>query len=407
MLLRTLLAALAALLLVTDRRGGANRLHRANHGDGQGHERRRAAGCRRHRDSDRHRVPARRGHRGNGLFVLSNLPGRAVPARSHARRLPRVPADRHRAAGECQPRNQHHAVARRDHRDGRRAGGDTARRNAQPRHRPGDRQRAHRGAAAQRPQPGGSDHARRRGGAAAGPRRDQPQHAGRPRDCRGRRPELRRRLHARRRHAQQSLRQPEPAAALPRRPAGVPARDQLHHREQRRALERVGERGHQVGHQRLPRRPVRVRPQPPLQRDQSLQRREPGHRRAPGRRPEPPPVRRHVRRPSADRPAVLLRGVSGDTAPRDAGRPVRLRADGGDAGRRLHAVRVGRLQHRRERHAPRAVRRQPRRPVAPEPRGDEDRRTAAHDQRPLRPFQLQPEPPAGRSSNTSARSICS
>ena len=66
-------------------------------------------------------------------------------------------------------------------RDRGRAGGDAARRNAQPRHRPGDRERAHRGAAAQRPQPGGSDHARRRGGAAAGARRHQPQHAGRPR----------------------------------------------------------------------------------------------------------------------------------------------------------------------------------------------------------------------------------
>ena len=88
--------------------------------------------------------------------------------------------------------------------------------------------------------------------------------------------------------------------------------------------------------------------------DQSLQRRRtrPTGERA-GRRPEPPPVRRHVRRPAADRPAVLLRGVSGDAAPRDAGRPVRLRADSRDAGRRLHAVRVGRLQHRRERHAPR------------------------------------------------------
>ncbi len=49
----------------------------------------------------------------------------------------------------------------------------------------------------------------------------------------------------------------------------------------------------------LPRRPVRVRPQSPLQRDQPVQRDQSGDRRAAGRRPEPQPVRRHARRPVA------------------------------------------------------------------------------------------------------------
>ena len=85
--------------------------------------------------------------------------------------------------------------------------------------------------------------------AAAGAQRHEPQHAGRHGDRRRRRPGVRRRLPARRRHAQQPVRQPEPAAAVPGRAAGVPARDELDHRQQRHALGRVGERGDQVGHE--------------------------------------------------------------------------------------------------------------------------------------------------------------
>ena len=44
------------------------------------------------------------------------------------------------------------------------------------------------------------------------------------------------------------------------------------HGQHRHALGRVGERGHQVGHQPVSRRPVRVRPQPSLQRHQPVQR---------------------------------------------------------------------------------------------------------------------------------------
>ena len=85
---------------------------------------------------------------------------------------------------------------------------------------------------------------------------------------------------------------------------------------------------------------------------------------APGRRPEPPPVRRHVRRPAADRPAVLLRRLSGDTAARDAGRPVRLRADRGRCWPATsRSTRRPRCNTAGDRHAARALRRQPHRPV--------------------------------------------
>ena len=95
-----------------------------------------------------------------------------------------------------------------------------------------------------------------------------PQHAGRPRHLGGRRPVVRRRLHARRRDAQQPVPQPEPAAAVPRRAAGIPVESSGARRPERHQLRRLGERRHQVGHEPLPRRPVRVLPQPPLQRDQ-------------------------------------------------------------------------------------------------------------------------------------------
>ena len=77
------------------------------------------------------------------------------------------------------PRSTSRCSLGRGHRDGGGAGGDAARRNAQSRHRPGDRERAHRGAAAERPQPGRPHHAGGRRRAAAGARRHEPQHAGR------------------------------------------------------------------------------------------------------------------------------------------------------------------------------------------------------------------------------------
>ena len=60
--------------------------------------------------------------------------------------------------------------------------------------------------------------------------------------ARRRRVGVRRGLSARRRHAQQPVRQPQPAVPVSRRAAGVPGRDQHDDGEQRHALERLGQR---------------------------------------------------------------------------------------------------------------------------------------------------------------------
>ena len=95
-----------------------------------------------------------------------------------------------------------------------------------------DRQRADRGVAARGPQSHGADRA---GGRRGGHGRSlQPQHDDQPRDCHRRRPGVRRRVPARRGDAQQRLRRIQHAAAVPRRAAGVPGRDQLAERAERR-----------------------------------------------------------------------------------------------------------------------------------------------------------------------------
>ena len=66
---------------------------------------------------------------------------------------------------------------------------------------------------------------------------------------RGRRSVVRRGLHPRRRDAQQPVRQPEPAAAVPGRAAGVQGGNQRADRPERHALGRGGQRRDQVGHQ--------------------------------------------------------------------------------------------------------------------------------------------------------------
>ena len=74
----------------------------------------------------------------------------------------------------------------------------------------------------------------------------------------------------RRRHAQQPAEQREPADAVPGRAAGVQRRDERVVRAERRPLGRVGQRRHQVGHQRAPRQRLRVLPRSPVQRDRSV-----------------------------------------------------------------------------------------------------------------------------------------
>ena len=213
------------------------------------------------------------GHRRERQFHLVQPAHRSVPPGGDAVRVPDVRADRHRAAGQRQPRDQRRRCRsassprrcrskrrRRWSKRAARASGRSSRTSAS---------RSCRSTAAT---PTDLIVLARRGRAAAGARRHQPQHAGRPGIRRRRRPGVRRGLPARRRDAQQPVRQPEPAAAVPGRAAGVPGRDELDDRQQRHALGRVGERGDQVGHQPVPRRPVRVLAQPPVQRHQPVQR---------------------------------------------------------------------------------------------------------------------------------------
>ena len=60
-------------------------------------------------------------------------------------------------------------------------------------------------------------------------------------------------VHPRRRDAQRLRRTPAAAAAVPGRAAGIPRGDQRPVGAERHALGRVGQRGHQVGHQPVPR----------------------------------------------------------------------------------------------------------------------------------------------------------
>ena len=83
---------------------------------------------------------------------------------------------------------------------------------------------------------------------------------------------------------------------------------------------------------------VRVHPRLPLQRAQLL--------RAGARQPEPQPVRRHARRADRQEQAVLLRRLPGTHREEQSADDDQLRADRGDAGRRLHRDRVAGLQRR-------------------------------------------------------------
>ena len=110
-----------------------------------------------------------------GSYALLNLPIGPYRLEADAVRLPHLRADRHRAAGEQQPGHPDHAAAWRRRGNGVRRSGRAARRDPQPRHRRGRRQRAGRGAAARGPQRdirSSSSPARRPTPATA----DQPQH---------------------------------------------------------------------------------------------------------------------------------------------------------------------------------------------------------------------------------------
>ncbi len=311
---------------------GAGRRHGADHRNRQGPQRRRAAGCHRGHHPDADRVQARSRHRCERSVFVPEHSDRPVPARGDAAGLPHDRADRHRPAGEQQSRDSRDPADRRgrgdDHRDRQHPDG----RDAQSGRRSGARQQEDPRSADQRPQPRRSAGDAARLGPAAAEQCEQPQHAGRRVVLAGRRAGVRRGVHARRRDSQQPVRQPQPAASVSRRAPGVPGGNQLAHRAERDAFGRRGERGHQVGHQPVPRRRLRVLPAPRHERHRSVRRQ--GRQRQPERRwVEAQSVRRDPRWPDQSGSSVLLRRLPGNQYARESHRQQRIRADGGDARR--------------------------------------------------------------------------
>ncbi len=246
-----------------------------------------------------------------------------------------------------EPRDQRHARGRRDQR-----AGDGHRqllhgRNPQHRRWPGDRQPAHHGNAAQRAAGHRADLPvrPRHGGARRRPQHQQElpdgHHLGR------RRAGQRHHLHHGRRDAQRPVQQPEPADAVPRRAAGVQGRDQRAAGTLRPSRGLRGQPGHQVGHERDSRRRLRVPAQLPLHRAELL--------RAGARQPQSQPVRRHAGRADHQEQAVRVRRLPGAHREEQPGDDHQLRADAGDAERRLHRHYVAGVQRRPPDHPDRPV----------------------------------------------------
>ena len=137
---------------------------------------------------------------------------------------------------------------------------------------------------------------------------------------------------------------------------------------ERHALGRVGERGDEVGHQHASRQRVRVPARQAIQRHRSVCPIGPdGKRRDDG-------LQRNQFGGTLGGPMLRDRlfffgAIPGHGRPSDAGGEHRVRADGGDAGRRLHGVRVAGLQRGPAGRAARAVRQQPDRSGAVQPGG--------------------------------------
>ena len=89
------------------------------------------------------------------------------------------------------------------------------------------------------------------------------------------------------------------------------------------------------------------------------------------RQPGPQPVRRHDGRADREEQTVRVRRLPGPHREQQPADDDQLRADGRDAGRRLHGVRLAGVQRRRPAHPGRRVRQQPHRPVQAELGGAE------------------------------------
>ena len=168
-------------------------------------ERRCVARRRRHHHEDRYRRGANGDHLRGWHVRPAQSSRRAVPIEGGAAGLQHLRAGRHRPAGQLQPADQRHARGRRDQRagDGDREHDDG--RDAFHRHRPGGRQPARDGAAAQRPPGHRVDLPRRPRDVCAGGRPQYQQEFPDGDDLGRRRPGQRHDLHHGRRHAQRSV----------------------------------------------------------------------------------------------------------------------------------------------------------------------------------------------------------
>ena len=266
-------------------------------------ERRDAARRRSDGHADRHRQRAHRLHRRDGGFVIPNLPVGPYQLKANAAGIQRLRAGRHRAAGELESgqinitmqigavSEQLTVTANATMVETRSTGiGQVI-----------DNQRV-----VELPLNGrqateliflvGPGHLR------PGRRPQHQQELPDGDDLGGRRPGQRHDLHHGRRHAQRPVQQPQPADAVPRRPAGVQGRDQRSAGPLRPPRLIGRQLGDQVGHQRPARHGVHVRAQLPLQRPQ-----RPGHYH---RQPRAQPVRWRHRRPAR---SATRRSSSGPT----------------------------------------------------------------------------------------------
>ena len=169
---------------------------------------------------------------------------------------------------------------------------------------------------------------------------------------------------------------------FPGRAAGVQRGDERTLRAERRALGRVGQRGDQVGHQPLSGNAFE------FLRDHRFNATNPFAAVGPDGKRQDDGLRRNqfggtLGGPIVQRQDLLLRRVPGHADAPDAGGQHRVGADRGDAGRRLHGVHLAGVQRRPADRAARAVREQPARSRAVQPRRAEDRAEAA-DARPIR-----------------------
>ena len=142
-----------------------------------------------------------------------------------------------------------------------------------------------------------------------------------------------------RRDAQQPAEQRQPADAVSGRAAGVQRGDERLERAERRALGRVGERGHPIRDQQPARQRFRVPPRPALQRNRPV-RANRSRRQAGGRWPEQAPVRGTLGGPIVRDRLFFFGGLPGYAAAPAALGEHRLRTDGRDAGGRFHRLRL-------------------------------------------------------------------